>query len=124
MSYPTDTLGFVLPKTVSTWDRRTAVLAEAANLISGPFVYFARRGHIIKIGFSAEPRRRAKELQLDLVAVLPGTRESERMLHETWAEFCIEGEWFEAEPILTMLAQPRTQRGLRILVNDELAMVP
>lgn len=65
----------------------------------------------IKIGFSVEPDKRIKELRtgsaqsLQILAKLPGTRETEKRLHRALAEYRQGGEWFEVPPFI----------GLRIL---------
>ena len=55
-----------------------------------------------KIGFTkSAPEKRLKNLQtgsaseLALIAVHPGTPDTERRLHEKFSASCIRGEWFE-----------------------------
>jgi len=73
------------------------------------FVYFIRSGktHAIKIGFTAgQVEKRLYSLQtahpfkLELLATLPGTLEHEKSLHERFASFRLEGEWFQPHPDL------------------------
>lgn len=68
------------------------------------FVYFARFGDAIKIGWSRTPSRRMTQLQPDaLLHVTPGTRRDERLLHMAFAHLLIPDkgrEYFRAEPDL------------------------
>ena len=57
----------------------------------------------IKIGFSADPIKRGKQLQtgsasrLALVAVIPGNRRLEAFLHREFSQHRIGGEWFSGD---------------------------
>jgi hypothetical protein len=66
------------------------------------WIYFARFGDIIKIGWSRTPVRRFGQLQPDAVMhYQPGTREQEQQLHAAFAHLLDHGrEWFRAEPDL------------------------
>jgi hypothetical protein len=64
-------------------------------------VYFARLpGQGIKIGFSVNPERRMKDLQIGasasilLVGTVEGTMTDEARFHERFHEHRIRGEWF------------------------------
>lgn len=59
-------------------------------------VYFARLGDLIKIGVSKDPRRRAKDLNAELIHLEHGGRERERELHRAFKDARIRGEWFDA----------------------------
>ena len=70
-------------------------------------VYFIRseKTHAIKIGFTAgQVEKRLSSLQtahpykLQLLATIPGTLEYEKSLHERFASFRLEGEWFQPHP--------------------------
>lgn len=77
--------------------------------ISG--VYFIRRGDSgpVKIGFSANVRKRIRSLQtgsaepLKLLAVAEGGEQTERFLHEQFARHRLEGEWFSPDASLLAL---------------------
>lgn len=63
------------------------------------FVYYARNGHKIKIGFSKNPWARITELktgcpELRLVATERGTKELEKQRHNQFSEYRFVGEWF------------------------------
>jgi Meiotically up-regulated gene 113 len=66
------------------------------------FVYFIQAGDHgpVKIGFSNKPDRRLPQLQtgnhrdLQLRHVIPGDKDTERELHERFADARIRGEWF------------------------------
>ncbi len=70
-------------------------------------VYFLRPVGMegpIKIGFSDQPKRRLKELTmwspvpLELVAMVPGNRALESMLHRAFADAKSHWEWFHPIP--------------------------
>lgn len=108
------------------WTRATIVATEVsyepveetldtkpapAPVIEEDGVYFAQAasGGPIKIGFSTDARDRRKKLQtaqpdkLVYLAFIPGTREDESAFHNRFHSVRLEGEWFEAEPVLTWL---------------------
>ncbi len=74
------------------------------------FVYFLRCGNFVKVGFSATPNVRIGQLKtasphdLDVVAVLPGTRDQEAAVHSILASVHHRREWFrdgsEVEAVL------------------------
>lgn len=59
----------------------------------------------VKIGFTTKhPRARLKQLQtgnpnkLKLIGWFPGSLQAEREIHESMAEFRLQGEWFKLVP--------------------------
>lgn len=64
------------------------------------FVYFLRCGDFVKIGFSKNPKGRARALaaslpfQIELAAAYPGTFFHEQKLHRLFAPHRARGEWF------------------------------
>ena len=64
------------------------------------FIYFARLGDLIKIGFSQDPATRVRSLNADPLAICEGTRELEAELHDEFGDLRESGEWFRAEPRL------------------------
>ena len=59
------------------------------------FVYIMWRPNQFKIGLSNQPRRRARELDAQLVFVMPGDRRLEREIHALFAAYRFPGtEWF------------------------------
>ena len=64
------------------------------------WVYFARAGNRVKIGYSKNPRDRATGLRigssvrLRIYYVTPGTMALERQLHALFASDRVNGEWF------------------------------
>ena len=84
-----------------------------ANLLRPPesYVYFiADEGFTaVKIGRAKAPRARLAELQigspvrLNLMATFAGGRNEESMLHECFADWRTEGEWFSLAPELVCL---------------------
>lgn len=68
-------------------------------------IYFIRamQSGAIKIGTSNDPKRRLETMQtgspepLELIGVLPGQADAEKVLHRTFAKFRIHGEWFKGD---------------------------
>lgn len=66
-------------------------------------IYFIRAKKFLKIGYSKDPIKRISELQtgnpvkLKLIGVLPGTYETEKMIHRVLSKFRVEGEWFKVQ---------------------------
>lgn len=61
----------------------------------GPtYVYFAAREGLIKIGVTSDPKRRARELDLTMLLVIPGGRDDERRFHRRWRRYRSGLEWF------------------------------
>jgi hypothetical protein len=78
------------------------------------FVYFFRRGQLIKIGWSANPETRADALRVDAILhVQPGSRQDEAQLHAAFAHLLVpeQGrEWFKSEPdLLSFILRLKTQ---------------
>lgn len=65
------------------------------------YVYFFRAGNAVKIGFSINPRARAKTLQTAsaerafMAKLVEGPPRREREFHKRFAEYRIGGEWFD-----------------------------
>jgi hypothetical protein len=59
-----------------------------------PYVYAGWRNGLVKIGTSTDPKRRARELDIALLAVGPGGRDAERALHSRFAVERLQYEWF------------------------------
>lgn len=73
------------------------------ELLTGSVVYFVRMGDLIKIGHTANLRRRLHGLSLTVKQVLatePGGKEREAELHVQFTHLREFGEWFRAEPDL------------------------
>jgi hypothetical protein len=65
------------------------------------WVYFIRKGDLIKIGWTSHRQRRFRELQPDhVLATTPGTVYDERRCHAAFAHLREHGEWFRPEPDL------------------------
>lgn len=71
------------------------------------YVYFIRNGTTVKIGHSASPRDRMRDMgtsnhaTLEMLAILPGGVIRERALHKKFAKHRIKGEWFNLVPQIT-----------------------
>ncbi len=65
------------------------------------YVYFFRAGNVVKIGFSNNPRERSRSLQTAcsekafMVKFIRGTVRKEREFHKRYAEYRLNGEWFD-----------------------------
>lgn len=58
-------------------------------------VYFAvGRAGLIKVGTSRDPMRRARELHVELIRVVPGGFELETQIKQILAPYRAHGEWF------------------------------
>lgn len=75
------------------------------------WVYFARAGDSLKIGYSADPEARVKQLQtgcpmeIALAGKIFGSEESEALWHRTFAKYRTTGEWFKADPELLAVVE-------------------
>lgn len=64
------------------------------------YVYAIQKGDLVKIGFSARPLRRFKNINREegggavLLATVPGSFADERRLHLILADWRVSGEWF------------------------------
>jgi hypothetical protein len=78
------------------------------------WVYFFRRGEMVKIGWSGNVERRADTLHADAVLhAQPGTMQDERRLHAAFQHLRIESmgrEWFRAErDLLSFIYRLKTE---------------
>ncbi len=66
------------------------------------WIYFLASGELIKIGVSCDPESRVEGLAsespvpVELLAMIPGTRRLERVIHKRLARDRDHGEWFKA----------------------------
>lgn len=79
------------------------------------YVYFVAMGDHLKIGFAKNVKKRVADLQvgspvpLEIVHVHGGSREDEIRLHEQFARYSANGEWFEKAPdIMRLIARLKT----------------
>ena len=88
-------------------------------------VYFARSadGSAVKIGFSRDPVKRMKELNRNghpiLIGTIDGGAEIERGVHNYFASFRMDGEWFRAEDDLLKRVSLMVERGY--VIGEEIA---
>lgn len=73
------------------------------------YIYFARLGDLIKIGFSQNPEARIRGFNGLLLATCEGNRELEAEFHAEFADLCERGEWFRAEPHLLQRIEELTR---------------
>lgn len=98
---------------------------EAGSVTEGlpkGFTYFVRDGDVIKIGSSAQPKRRIYALQtgiarpLEVLAVVDMDIADEFTTHEQFAHLRVRGEWFRAEADLLQFIE--TIKTHRVPVDD------
>lgn len=79
---------------------RTVEVAQGYRKEKKGFVYFARGGEFVKIGYATNPQKRIYDLQttcpfaLDLIFSMPGTFQTEVGLHRRFKAHATSGEWF------------------------------
>jgi hypothetical protein len=75
------------------------------------WVYFIRVGDLVKIGYTADPKRRFAALQPSEVLHLePGTMQDELRCHDAFAHLRVDGEHFRPEAdLLAFVADLRRQ---------------
>ena len=76
------------------------------------FVQAVGGSGLIKIGWSIDCDERLRALQIGspvplcILAIIPGTRRREQLLHEYWKHLRAHGEWFQPSPeLLESIAQ-------------------
>lgn len=92
-------------------DKRTAF-----DRFGTEFVYFARAGEYVKIGFSGWPEKRMKSIQtgcplaITLQAKMPGTLKTELATKRRFSEYRVRrnGEWFRYEGELKVFIESLT----------------
>lgn len=90
------------------------------------YVYFARRKGRVKIGFSADPMRRARSLGAKLICCFLGTREDERKAHKRFAAIRGRGEWFQYVEEIDIYLQSRAWQRATPRYKDQkfIAYIP
>lgn len=73
-------------------------LEPRENVPREEFVYFLRIGKRIKIGYSGDPERRARDLQAELIGFASGGRQLEAALHYELREYRDRKEWYRDKP--------------------------
>lgn len=72
-------------------------------------VYFARRGRLIKIGWSRNVRHRISTLKAELIGCVPGGCTEERIIHSRFDHLRFRGEWFKPGEDLLKYIQEEAQ---------------
>lgn len=88
------------PSVVVPWVRKHA---RPSTISKKCFVYFARKGDVIKIGSSIDPKDRLRKMHVEILAVIPGNKQTELAFHELFAHSAIGNEWFNSTPELLEL---------------------
>lgn len=82
-------------------ERRRSERPKSARPKPTGHVYFLRAGNTVKIGFSTNLSERLRNIRtgcpekVRLVKVVAGTMKTERMYHDRYAEYRLDGEWFD-----------------------------
>lgn len=85
---------------VSTPDKLPSYSLEKGTV---GFVYFARSGEVVKIGFSKSVPKRLKGIstacpnEIEIIKIIPGTNQTERYFHTHFSAYRQKGEWFRLE---------------------------
>lgn len=70
------------------------------------YVYFFKCGELVKIGWSANVRQRARDLSADrVIGYFPGTPQDEKAIHARFGYCWDHGEYFAADPELVAFAE-------------------
>lgn len=77
------------------------------------YVYLAARNGAIKIGHSADPARRAEELNATLLVAWTGTHGDEHALQIRFARYLIAAEWFWPAPEILQYVALQARRVAR-----------
>ena len=85
------------------------------------YVYFGISGREVKIGLAHDPPNRIADMRtarpnIKLFGCIPGSRETERHLHQCFSKDRISGEWF--------YFTPEVEAALRELLNNNNEAVP
>ncbi len=86
--------------------RRSIVPKEFGEIGVSGYVYFAKAGAEVKIGFTTNIKARVKSIQthcakpVEVVAVIPGSRGTEQFFHDRFSDHRIGGEWFSLVGLL------------------------
>lgn len=99
------------------------------------YVYFIRSGDFIKIGCSAHPEERVKQIRRGgtverpsswdgepyLIGYLPGDTKKEAEEHKQWSHLRDRGEWFHADEALVVYAEDVRikQARLEVKIHEE-----
>lgn len=82
------------------------------------FIYFAKSGKFVKIGFAKNPVERIAEMQtgsypsIEIIHAVWGFMRDERDLHKRFAALRVRGEWFSAAPELIRYIEDQQRRRL------------
>ncbi len=77
-----------------------ALLEGAADRLSQAdgYVYLARRGNELKIGYSKSPTQRVAKLKASILTCVSGDRLTKLAAHILWGKYRVHGEWFSDAP--------------------------
>lgn len=86
--------------------------APSAHTETSSFVYFMRREHLIKIGYTNSLNRRASAVGAFVLAAIPGGPSTEAQLHRRFDELREHGEWFRpGDDLVAYINELRAMEG-------------
>jgi hypothetical protein len=92
------TFAYFMKRAQGLSDNVEAVAIEPPTANESGWVYFIRKGDLIKIGWTTHPKRRFKELRPDaILALMDAEPIDERRCHAAFAHLRVRGEWFRPE---------------------------
>ena len=108
---------------------------KTASSVRVGYVYFIKSVDKVKIGFTADLSKRLKQFKtgssnpINVLAVVPGTQDTEAYFHSMFADYRVNGEWFRYEGDLkrftaampARLAAPK-RIGPAYILSDEFAL--
>lgn len=105
-----------LGRSPQTWNRRYGfgVTPLPKNINHAPLVYFARREHLIKIGWTSQLTQRMKNIATQALATEPGDLVRERQIHRQFGHLLADRrEWFRPGPdLIAYINELRQADGL------------
>lgn len=108
----------IAPRAAATQVRRAAKTGGAIYFIQGATT------QNIKIGFSANPLNRLKELatgsaeRLLMLGAIPGTRSDERALHAQFSDINVKGEWFKNDRALIAYIEGQNANPSKLAIRN------
>lgn len=94
---------------------REGIYDQQSNLPEFVYAIKSISTNFVKIGYSKDPQKRLADLStasptpLELIAIIPGSMSDEKALHNRFADYRANGEWFSLDgPVLQWVLSLRT----------------
>lgn len=86
--------------------RGTGGKAKPPRNMQPGYVYFFLAGELVKIGWSADPKTRLRQVRAErILGYFPGTPQDEKAMHARFGHLWERGEYFRADPSLIEFAE-------------------